>query len=573
MLACLGAGTSAAQEPAVFDAQGPDKEVPEGSRFEVSFTLKNATAQRFVPPDFKGLRVRSGPVEMRSAGFVNGKSYSHQSWVYELEAGPPGTYTIGQALVQTASRTLRSQPLVVRVGKAKPGKPKAPAAGSDDRVFVSGELSHESARVGQQVFYQLKLYTQVGISDYDILDLPQLEGFFSQERRRFDTRVQYQTLRGKKYAVRILYEMALFPQETGNLLIGPARVRLGVESRSGGLRGLLGATTALQQTQPVVLRVEPLPDPVPEQFSGGVGTYSWSVVADKSTLTTDDALTLTVTLEGNGDARRFANPRLALPEGLEGFEAKIREQEEYETGDQFVHARTLEYVVLPQEPGDYTLLPELTVFDPDSNRYRTLRPDSPVAFTVTPGPNYGKQPEPESPESASQAPSVSLWDDLWREVHQWFSPTVFWSILAGLTITGATLFFWQRRQRRPASPDTTQVSPVREKPSRRQLRLRLQEVRTYMAQENPKVFYHELLKTLQAHLALLLGMEPVLLTPTVLAEQLTARGVPPQTRDALLRVWETCEKAVFAGQADAANMQSTWQAAEGALQQLEGMGR
>lgn len=564
----LGIALLPAQNPVLFQAKGPSRAVVEGNIFEVSFTLENAAAQRFVPPDFKGFRVKSGPTEMRSAGFVNGKSYNQQAWVYELEAGTPGTYTIGTAMAQTASQTLRSQPIVVRVGKAKPGKPKSPAPGSDDRLFVSGELSRETAWVGQQVFYQLKLYTQVGISDYDILDLPEFDGFFSQERRRFDTRVQYETVRGNKYAVRILYEMALFPQQAGELPIGPARVRLGIEPK-GGRRGLLGTTSTLLQTQPLALRVAPLPDPAPDNFSGGVGAYTWSVSADKSALTTDDALTLTVTIEGNGDPHRFANPRFPLPAALEIFDPKAREQEEYETGDQFVHARTLEYVILPKEPGTYAFLPELVVFDPDSNQYRTLRTNQPVEISVAAGPNYGKHNTRLDTIAVPPSPSSQpFWEDAWKYAAQRLSWPHVWGLFGTLAVLAAALFFWKKNKQR-AEARANATEPERPKPSLRTLRTHFHEVRKTIPQNDPKVFYHELLKAMQAYIAARLGTDPLRLTPSLLLETLPERGIPQHTLDALVQVWDTCEKSVFAGQASAQNMLPTWQKADAALQELD----
>lgn len=565
-LLALGSTPLPAQALAVFEAEGPAKEVAEGSRFEVTFSLKNATAQRFVAPDFKGLHVTSGPTELRSAGFVNGKSYSRQAWTYELEAGPPGTYTIGSALVQTANQTLRTQPLVVRVGKAKPARAKKPTPGSDDRLFLSAELDRETAWVGQQVLYQVKLYTQVGISEYDILELPQPEGIFTRERRRFDTRVQYQTIRGKKYAVRILYEMALFPQQAGTLPIGPAHIRLGVEPSGGGLRALLGSVPMLMQTQPVALVVNALPEPAPANFSGGVGTYSWSVAADKTTLTTDDALTLTVTIEGNGDPRRFSNPRFDMPDGLEGFEPKALEQEEYETGEQFVHAGKLEYVVLPKEPGTYTLQPELVVFDPDSNVYRTLRTEQPIHLDVTPGPNYGKTVPLDSVVTpVSARPAL---DGIWQQAVQYLLPLVGWGVLAGVLLALAVWFF--RRKRKRDTPQSTAVlASERPKPNLRHLRSRFQELQQLMQQNDPKLFYHELLKAVQNHLAVRMDTEPTMLTEPLMREKLAERGVPQLTIEALARVWQACEKSVFAGQASAAEMHPTWDLADSALRQLD----
>ncbi len=563
-LLLLSHSTLQAQNPVTFESIGPSREVQEGTIFEVSFALKNTAAKRFIPPDFKGLfRVAGGPTEMRGAGFVNGQSYSHQTWSYELEAGSPGTYTIGPAMVQTASQTLRTQPMTIRVVKARPGRGKVPA-GANDQLFVAGELDRETAWVGQQVRYQIKLYTQANISDFDILELPPFDGFFNQERQRFDTRTQYQTIRGKKYAVRVLYEMALFPQQAGDVTIGAARVRLGVE-QARGLGALLGSMPVMVQTQPVKFVIKPLPEPVPEGFSGGVGHYEWTVEADRENLTTDDALTLTVKLQGNGDTRSFANPHFTLPEGLEGFDPKAREAEEYETGDQFVHSRTLEYVILPKHPGDYTFMPELIVFDPDSNRYRTLRAAKPVELHVTPGQNYGKTTAPVdtiAPPPLARSPL----SDFWRVASAWVDARWLWGLLVATGLLGSLYFFWRRRKHRSA---TGRVETKRARPSLKTLRDRFQQVYWQMQNSDSRVFYNELLKAVQAYVAARLELEPVMLTKELMQEKLGALQVPEQTAQGLLQVWQKCEQAVFAGQAYAGNMNATWQQAETALQQLD----
>ncbi|MBK6930085.1 MAG: protein BatD [Saprospirales bacterium] len=555
-----------AQEAPVFESSGPTREVPEGSRFEVAFTLKNTVAKRFIPPDFKGLRVLTGPSELRSAGFVNGKSYNHQTWTYELEAGAPGSYTIGSAAVQTGAQTLRAQPLVVRVGKARPGRMPSPPSGPADQLFISGELDRATAWQGQQLRFQIKLYTQASVSDYDILDLPAFEGFFSQERRRFDTRTQYQTIRGKRYAVRILYELSLYPQQAGDLRIGAARVRVGVE-QPGSLSALLGSIPVVLQTQPVQLKVKPLPEPVPKAFTGGVGVYKWRVTADKDTLSTDDALALTVALEGNGDARSFAHPRFDLPGGLEGFEPRTVEQEEYETGESFVHTRTLEYVILPRRPGVYTFTPELVYFDPDSNKYRSLQTEQPVRLRVAPGPTYGQQTAPLD-TIAAPPPAPSAISLVWNKVPGWLGAPWFWGTLAGVALIWAAAFLYRLRPAASGAPAAA-IDDRRVKLSLKSMRTRFLGVQKLIQQGDARVFYHELLKALQGYVAVRLGAEPFILTKEYMEEQLTERRVPAATTGKITRVWQKCEQAVFAGQAAVAGMHATWEEAETALQELD----
>ena len=558
-----------AQTTAIFEAVGPTKEVAEGTRFELAFSLKNTTAKRFIPPDFNGFRVTGGPSELRGAGFINGKSYSHQTWTYELEAGPPGTYTIGTATVQTATQTLRTQPLVIRVVKAPSSRTKVPPS-PDDRLFISAELDRETAWLGQQLLYQIKLYTQVGISDYDILDLPAFEGFFTQERRRFDTRTQYQTIKGKRYVVRILHEMSLFPQRTGALRIGTAQVRLGVE-QPGSLSALLGGKRVLLQTQPIKIQINPLPEPIPENFSGGVGAYAWQVSADREALSTDNALTLSVRIEGNGDARRFADPKLELPAGLEGFEPKILEQEEYETGEQFVHARTLEYVILPKEPGEYSLQPELIVFDPDSNKYRRLTASDPINMHVTAGQFYGK--DTALPDTTNRpAPATrSLFAGLWEKIGVWLNAPLLGS-LAGILVLVAFFIYWRRRSKHKVTTplvDPADIPPAR--PNLKSLRQRLKTVSTYLRNKDSQKFHHELLKVTEGYISIFLNTEPGLLSKEEVREKLALQQLPEPTINNLMHIWQTCEQAVFSGQPMSADMNNTWYQAETTLSQLDRM--
>ncbi|MCB9317305.1 MAG: hypothetical protein H6569_14285 [Lewinellaceae bacterium] len=84
-----------------------------------------------------------------------------------------------------------------------------------------------------------------------------------------------------------------------------------------------------------------------------------------------------------------------------------------------------------------------------------------------------------------------------------------------------------------------------------------------------KLFYHELLKTLQEHVALHLDIEPVLLTKEGMREKLAERQVPGSAIDMLTQIWQTCEQVVFAGQEPAVHMNTTWQLADNALHELD----
>jgi hypothetical protein len=571
---CLGLwGPARGQAQPQFEASSSEREVVEGAVFEVAFTLKNAQGNRFKAPDFKGFRVLGGPSEMRGMSIVNGQSSSHQRWSYTLEALKTGNFSIPAATVQANGKTLSSNPITVRVVSAQLGKggatPSSPPPGGSGELFLSAELSSATAYPGQQVNWRIRLYTQVSIEGADIIELPDFKGFLSKEKRRFDTRVQYQTLRGKKYAVKTLHEEALFAQgQPGMLDIGPASVRVMVE-QPGAFGMLLGGQPRLLQTQPLRLELKPLPQPQPEGFGGVVGQYEWTLQADRDSLSTDEALTIRAEIQGNGDKRLFRAPVFRFSDSLECFEPKPLEEEEYENTEQFVHRANLEYVVLPKVPGRYRLQPEWVYFDPDSNRYLRLKSAQVIDLQVFAGKNY--QPPAALADSLSavplleEAPQLGLAERLGR----WLHNPIGWGLLAfGLLIWGG-LWLWKKRDRPGTEAPKPTAATTRAAEQRQALEPQLSALEDLYQNGQPRPFYDALFKTLQHYLSERLQLPIGQLSPTLLRQRLTEKQAPAIRVQALLSLWQTCEQAIFAGQSQAAHMENHWHSARQLLRDLE----
>ena len=542
-----------------FEATVETPEVVAGSQFEVSFALKNGEGINFRPPAFSNFRVVGGPNLSSGMTIVNGNYFVHRTWTYELEAKSTGQFIIGAAKITVNGRILNSNTLPIRVIAARVGNSGKVPAGADEDLFITSELSTEEAWTGQQLTYRVMLYTLLNLEGFDIIEMPDFQGFYAKEKIRFDTRVQFQTLHGRKYAVKILHEEAIFPQEAGVQTIGVARVRVGVE-RSGPL-SMLGPLPMVLQTQPIRLKVKPLPEPAPGNFNGGVGQYDWQWAADKDSCSTDDAITLTVRMRGDGDPKRSTPPVLTLPAGLEAFEPKVLEEEEYENGQAIVHRKTLEYTILAKEPGDYVISPELSIFNPDSNRYVTLQTDSTLEFQVTIGKNYsanhlGNDTLP-LPLSSENGP-VSRWE----QARDWLiSPWLWAAFTAFLCLI--FIFSWTKRRQKPA-PILPNVSAVIRDP-----REQLNQARQALTNNDPRVFYDALLRSLQDYLTNRLGLVPAQLNLLNVRTRLAERQVPESHIQTLIGLWQTCEQALFAGQTHALHSETIWQTAEHLVQELE----
>lgn len=545
LLTALAMPFAGAQSP-VLEAQTSTPEVVQGNVFEVGFILKNGDGIRFKAPDFKGFKVISGPNELRSMTIVNGQTSAQMRWSYELEATETGTFEIGTAAVFVDGKPIRSKPLAIRVIPAqvgRGGKINMPP-GADSELFLSAELNMTDAYVGQQVCYRLNIYTLVSLEGADLISLPDFDGFETKEKKRFDTRVQYVTQKGKKYAVKTLYEQAIYPRKSGDLLIGGAKVKAGV-TQGGAFGPFSMPKPVVLQSAPIKLTVLPLPEPMPDNFSGAVGRYEWEVEAAGDSLSTDDALTLTVNLRGNGNPRLFQPQKWPLPPGLEMFDPKIQSEETYENGEQVLDSKTLEFVILPKEPGVYSFSPELIYFNPDSNRYCSLRTDAPVQFYVAAGKNYSLPTTPAEPMPEPESPP----------------PTPRWAWLLGLGVGlllfggGAAIWLMRKRRKKQAAPsypaDVAALPSQVYKAPAQQEKFSLQDAERHWQAGDDRAFYYALLKWLQHYLAAKLQLSATHPGLEVVLQALQTRRL--STEDVQL-IWESCEQAVYGRQAMADQM-------------------
>lgn len=565
MLFCCMQAASGFGQNVSFTATTDSREVLVGQPFEVSFALEGAEGQRFTPPAFRDFKNGAGVSESRGFAIVNGRTSVRHIWSYTLEAIKPGVYNIGAATVTANGKTLTTQPLSITVvsgDKRFKGGAKIPAGRTDD-VFITGELSHDAVYPGQQVIWRLVLYTKVAIEGADLISLPDFEGFYSKERRRFDTRVQYQDVKGKKYAVKILHEESLFPQQTGELTIGAAQIRVGIE-QAGSAGMLFGPKPVTLNTAPVVLTVKTLPEPPAQGFTGGVGQYTWEVSADSVAITTDDALTLTVSIKGNGDSRRLGPPAFVMPPGCEIFDPRILEEEEYETLEMLMHTKKLEYVVLPKEPGSYEIEPQWVFFDPDSNQYRTLK-SAPIRLQVSAGKNY--RPGNQLDSLALVAP-VQNRKSVWDAAEFWLVSPLFWMVL-GITATGLGLFFFLRHKRNAKPTQVQSATPKADPKPVLEANQYLTRAQQLLQQGNPAQFYDELLKSLQRYMAARLQLSTAQMNHAYIQSRLLEKGVTPIRVQAYLSIWDVCEMAVFAGKPEASKMAADLRTAENVMLEIE----
>ena len=378
-----------------FNINAPSQ-VAEGSQFRVSFSV-NANASSFRGPNFKGFSVLSGPNQSQSSNtqIFNGRSSSQieLSFSYVLQAGTVGKYTIGQASVVVSGQSYKTNPYTVTVVKGNPRQNQAGAQQQQQATISANDLflkaipNKSSAYQGEEVLISYKLYYSVPILQYGMSKLPASNGFWCNELsdKKKAPRQYSETYNGKNYNVADLRKIAVYPQKDGRLTINPLNIELVAQLRQQKQRRSIwddffsDPFSSVQNVKKeinsntVSIQVLPFPGSRPAAFNGTVGSYTVTCKIDKSKAKTNDAITLSVTFSGKGNLSLIEAPQFEFPSDFEVYDPKIKDNINT-TLSGVSGSRTFEYLIIPRNPGKFTIKSiDVVTFNPATRSYSTYK--------------------------------------------------------------------------------------------------------------------------------------------------------------------------------------------------------
>ncbi|MBN2614430.1 MAG: protein BatD [Bacteroidales bacterium] len=391
-----------------FTASAPE-EVAVGQQFQIVFQV-NGNGKGFTAPDFKGLTVLSGPNTSTSSSlqFINGKmSQSYTiTFSYIVMAEKTGTFYVQPAIITVDGKQYRSDKLQIDVVKGSPrnnpaGNPgqrtgtSGTVQGNNGQitakdVFVKATVNNAHPYMGQQVVVTYKIYTRVPVSNLAINKVSSFKGFWSQDLLSDNARIQQsnETIDGQQYVVAVIRKLALIPQQVGKLTIDPMQlncvVQLRVQRQRSGdpfddffndpfFNQNVKNINKTLVANAVHIDVKPLPEAgKPACFSGAVGDFKFETSVDKTSLSTNDALTYTINLTGRGNIELIDAPKVGFPSDFETYDPKIVDNT-IKTDIGISGSKKFEYLAIPRNPGDFTIDPvKFCYFNPADKKYHTL---------------------------------------------------------------------------------------------------------------------------------------------------------------------------------------------------------
>ncbi len=376
-----------------FEAKVSKQKLGINERLRIDFEM-NKDGDNFNPPSFSNFTVVGGPNQSVSNSWINGVRTYKKTYSYFLAPKKRGSFTIKQASITIDGETYKTLPLKIQVTAAvdKPKDPNDASYIASENIHLVAEVSKTNPYLNEAITVVYKLYVSptIAVDNWNEIDSPRYNDFWSQNINTQGQKVQNGTYNGKDYRFLILRKAVLYPQKTGKLNIEPLSLDIALRVPSNR-RDIFGSLLMTRVNRTVsagnkTINVKPLPEAgKPIDFAGAVGDFKLDVIASKTILDASESFQIKVGVKGNGNLKLFKLPKISLPSSLEVYEPEHKEQ--VKTNLSGMRGSISDsYTVVPQYKGKYPI-PSISFsyFDLKTETYKRLSSDE-IVIDVLSGP-------------------------------------------------------------------------------------------------------------------------------------------------------------------------------------------
>ncbi|NOY51790.1 MAG: protein BatD [Chlorobi bacterium] len=565
-----------------------------GERFRVTYEL-NANGSGFSAPNFGKLHRLSGPNTSQSSSveYINGNYHQSvtQIFTYILTASEEGTYMISPASIVVDGETVRSNSLTIKVVKrsgntaqagsgnstasqsgnnmaSQKGSTSSNGALSDEDVFLKTIVSNRNPYLGEQIIITNRIYTKVGISNLSMDKSPSYEGFWSKslsdDKQLKQSR---QIIDGQEYIVADISKYALFPQKSGKLTIKPTELKcvaqIQVQNKRRRSRDPfddffndpffnrnIKNVDVFLSSKEITINVKPLPqEGKPESFTGAVGKFSFNAQLDHDTISTNDALTISVKLSGAGNLELVNPPKIKFPVDFETYDPKISNN--IRTGLKGVSGiKKIEYLAIARNPGDFVIKPlEFSYFNPSDKKYHSISA-GPYNIKVVKGAgssgggvSYSSSAQEDIKYIGKDIHHIKQTDFELLKVNDFLfgSPAYYLAIFVPLALLIVFVLVFRQQQKRKGN-----VALMKTRKANKIAKSKLLKAEKLMKANDDKEFYNELAQALWGYLSDKFLIPQAELSIENITDILTSRQVDDEITNGFVNALNNIEFARFA---------------------------
>lgn len=360
-----------------------------GESFNLKFTLNAVTNSEVAIPDLNDFSIISGPNKSVSVQSINGNWNQQTEYSYVLMPKKTGVFVIGSASVRTSSGVQRTEPIKIEVRavpntnlSSKSKNFNSPDSNKD--IFIQVLPSKNSAYIGEQFYVDFVLYTRLSVQDFQVSEDPGFSHAYAQELKFYNEGQSQQTVNGKTYIRKLIKRFVVFPQESGNVDIQPMVLQVNIiQNNNDPFSGFFGHDVSTESISSKTQQVKTLELPTnqPKNYIGAVGNYTMDISVANMNISINDALSVVITVRGDGDVKRIQMPDMSFSNDFEMHEPKVIEESSSENNGQLVSKKVFEFLLLPKKEGHFNLKTALSWFDPITKSFKN-KEFTPVSIVV-----------------------------------------------------------------------------------------------------------------------------------------------------------------------------------------------
>ncbi|PWB25369.1 BatD family protein [Flavobacterium sp. HTF] len=558
-----------------FEAKVSKNTLGLNERLRIDFIM-NVDGDNFDQPSFDGFRVVAGPSQQVSQSWINGRSSFQKIYSYILQPAQKGTVIIKQASIEFNGQVYKTSPIkiVVTNAVAQERDPNdRPQGSGSETLNLVAEISKTNPYLNEPITVVYKLYfNNIGVTGFKELAKPKYNDFWNQNIDIKQLTIEEGSYQGQRCYFVVLKKTILYPQKSGKLTIEPLSLDIGVQLPTNR-RDMFGQMILSDDNKIVsagakTINVRPLPESgKPEDFSGAVGKFTFTVTPTKTTLKNGESLDLVVSATGAGNMKLFTLPKPVVPNALEMYDPV--HDEKVTTSLAGMSGRISDkYTIIPQYKGKYAIKPmQFSYFDLNTGSYKTITSQE-IMIDVLDGP---MQAEANTTANASknviskteQFKYVKLKTTLVSiDKNDFYGSDLYYALLFAPFII-LPIIILAKKKKEAIDGD---VTGNRIKMNNKLAKKYLSEAKKQINNKEP--FYIALEKAMHNFLKAKLHIETSEMSKDNIRELLLSRNANPEAVQSFITLTENCEFARYAP-ASSASIQQDYNKAVVIISELE----
>lgn len=533
---------SVAQDDITVTATTNERTVRKGDRFALSIEIKGSqfrNVTRPTLPGIPGLALQSAqPSTSTNYSFVNGVASRTYTFTFVYQADRAGAITIPSFAVTVDGREYLTNSFTLTVQDRDANEPEESA-----EIYIRMEVSERRPVVGEQILAELVLYFKptLEILQFQIANSWRTDGFWKESLDDGTTPVAENiVIRGERYRKAVLAKNVLFPNRSGELVIGEQPVTVTVRTAgryADPFNVFFGNQRAVDlSTDAIAMRVSPLPEPQSGTSINAVGDFKITRRISNPTVSVGEAIEVVTEISGSGNLALLTKPEYVLPDGFETYQPS-EDLKLTPTATSLSGTRTFRDVIIARRGGTYTLpTAEIAVYNPRSNSYQTTTLGA-VTITVNRDANA-----PLSYTADTRFTMVPILAATPWTIRSGFSAWRQWWFWLGILLPVA-LMFWGWRDRAYRHKLNSDYGYFRKTKAKERAMAKLTAI---TPEQDVKDTYAALYSALSGFICDTYGLPEAGLSDQQLLDAMAKAGVGAQAVSDAKRLFETCTTIRFA---------------------------